>query len=367
MIKPYNSKVDTILLLNIALLLVVGVFSVFSTSFYSSIARDMGVSGLVITEIKYVVIGIIALAIMYVVGHKIFDSPVAYLFFAFAYFLLIIVLLIGHEAKGGQRWIQMGSFRFMPSEVMRLASIILFAKILSGKKTLDSFWKDIVPLLIIILLVIAPIMLQPNMSTASIFALVMLIMMFFAGMKKRHIAILAAPVMFAFAFFVIKEPYRLARYTSFLDPYSDPLGSGYQVINSLSAFSRGGINGVGLGNGVLNKLFIPEPHNDFIFATIGEELGFIGCLIIIALFVWLVFTGFKIALSCEDKFSFYLAAGISTSISVQFIINICVTLSIVPVTGLVLPFISYGGTNLIMLLATMGVLLSISRQNKLRK
>jgi cell division protein FtsW len=206
----------------------------------------------------------------------------------------------------------------------------------------------------------AIMLMQPDFGAAMSLAFLTITMLFLSGTRLRYIlslALFALPVLFI----LIREPYRLRRIISFLDPWKDPLGSGFQLVQSFIAFGSGGITGVGIGGSKQKLSYLPESHTDFIFSIIGEEFGFIGVSVIIALFVLIFFRGFSIANRTQDKFTYYLAVGLSLMISVQALVNFAVATGLVPTKGLPLPFISYGGSSLLMNMAAIGILLNISR------
>ena len=208
-------------------------------------------------------------------------------------------------------------------------------------------------------------MLEPNMSTAGTVILVVFVMLFVAGMNMKFVGAMMLSGVGLFVALVIVEPYRLKRIMSFLDPFQDPLGSGYQVIQSLYALGSGGLFGLGLGKSKQKYFYIPEPQNDFIFAIIGEELGLVGCAIVIMLFVILVYRCVRIALNCTDIFTCMVVIGIGAQIGIQAALNIAVATSSMPVTGVALPFISYGGTSLIIFMSAVGIVLNISKHVKM--
>jgi cell division protein FtsW len=206
----------------------------------------------------------------------------------------------------------------------------------------------------------AVMLIQPDFGAAMSLAFLTITMLFLSGTKLRYLislSIFALPILLV----LIKEPYRLRRITSFLDPWKDPQGSGFQLVQSFIAFGSGGMSGVGIGSSIQKLSYLPESHTDFIFSIIGEEFGFIGVSVIIALFVLISFRGFSIANRTQDKFTYYLAVGLSLMISVQALVNFAVATGLVPTKGLPLPFISYGGSSLLMNMAAIGILLKISR------
>jgi cell division protein FtsW len=239
-------------------------------------------------------------------------------------------------------------------------AVIFLARYLSSQAfRTESFASFIKPVAIMIAFQ-AIMLMQPDFGAAMSLAFLTITMLFLSGTRLRYIlslALFALPILFI----LIREPYRLRRIISFLDPWKDPLGSGFQLVQSFIAFGSGGITGVGIGGSKQKLSYLPESHTDFIFSIIGEEFGFIGVSIIIALFVLIFFRGFSIANRTQDKFTYYLAVGLSLMISVQALVNFAVATGLVPTKGLPLPFISYGGSSLLMNMAAIGILLNISR------
>lgn len=280
-----------------------------------------------------------------------------------AFILLIMVPVAGTEVNGGQRWLRLGPVQFQPSEIAKIALIIYLASSLSkNKKYLETVSRGLLPNLIVIGVTAALLIIQPHFSATIIIVAVGVIMLFVGGVNWKHLLALAAPVVAAGVMIVMTSSYRRARVFSFLDPFADPLGDGYQVIQSLYAIGSGGLFGVGLGQSRQKFLYIPEPQNDFIFSILCEELGFVGAFVVIALFVFLVYRGFKIAMNAKDKEGSLIAVGITSLIALQVIMNIAVVTSAMPVTGIPLPFFSYGGTALFIIMSCMGIMLNISRQ-----
>ncbi len=282
-----------------------------------------------------------------------------------AFVLLVLVPLAGTEVNGGQRWLRLGPIQFQPSEVAKIALIIYLANSLSkNSKYLETFKRGLVPNLIVIGVTALLLIIQPHFSATVLIVAVGVIMLFVGGVNWKHLVALIVPVVFAGIMLVMTSPYRRARVFSFMDPFADPLGDGYQVIQSLYAIGSGGLFGVGLGQSRQKFLYIPEPQNDFIFSILCEELGFLGAFVVIALFAFLVYRGFKIAMNAKDKEGSLIAVGITSLIALQVIMNIAVVTSAMPVTGIPLPFFSYGGTALFIIMSCMGIMLNISRQTK---
>ena len=283
----------------------------------------------------------------------------------FCFVLLLLVLAIGTGANGAQRWLSLGSFSIQPSDIAKLSLVILLADIFS--KQLNNVYK----FLWILAAVLAtgafcgPIMLQPNLSTTICLVLIMFAIMFAAGLRWQWITIAGIGMIALVIILIAAAPYRIRRLEAFLNPWLEPLGSGYQLIQSLYAIGSGGFIGVGIGQSMQKLLYIPFAESDFIFAIIAEEVGFIGCVILFAAYCLLIWRGILVAQRSTDPFAILLATGISSMIAIQTIINLCVVTGAIPPTGIPLPFISYGGTSLIVMLASVGILLNISQYTEL--
>lgn len=277
--------------------------------------------------------------------------------------LLVAVLIIGIEVKGAKRWIGFGSFSFQPSEIAKFAIIVFLARCLTtNKDALKTFSRGFLPYVIIIGFLAGLVFLEPHFSGAMVIALTGFVVLWAAGARFWHFGAIAGAVVPVIGIAMVSASYRLARVTTFLDPFKDTSGDGWQIVQSLYAIGSGGFFGLGLGQSRQKFLYLPEPQNDFIFSIICEELGFIGALLVIALFVILIWKGIKIAINAPDKFSSLTVIGIISLIAIQAIFNIAVVTSSIPATGMPLPFFSYGGTSLVFILAEMGVVLSVSRE-----
>ncbi len=279
--------------------------------------------------------------------------------------VLLIALLIpgvASNVNGANSWIQFAGASFQPSELVKLCTVLILAKVLANKRNdIKSFQEGLLPPLIIIAVVCLLIVLERDLGTTMALAFTSFTLLFLAGARILHLSVLAGCGGLAAFGAIWIEPYRFARLTAFWNPMADPKGTGYQILQSLYAIGSGGLIGVGLGQGKQKFLYLPESHTDFIFSILSEEMGFIGGVIIIVLFVVLLARGLKIAYSTRDSFGKLLAAGITTMIAVEAIMNISVATSSMPVTGITLPFISYGGSSLFFKMIAVGVLLNISR------
>lgn len=312
-----------------------------------------------------VLVGLAALALFQRVPYAFWKRVAIPLFFG-AIGLLILVLIpgVGTTAYGAARWIQLGPIPpFQPSEVMKLALIVYlaawFAGRDAGRKT--DFFEGLVPFLLIMGAIAFLIMKQPDTGTLGILFIIAMSMFFAAGGRLSHIGFMIGSGFAGLAVLILLAPYRMKRLLVFLDPGHDPGGAGYQVRQALIALGSGGLFGVGLGHSRQKFMYLPEPMTDSIFAVLGEELGFVGCLIVISLFVFVAYRGFRVARQAPDEFGRLLATGIVSWIIFQAFINIAAISGLMPLTGIPLPFISYGGTSLAAVLGAVGILLNVSK------
>ena len=277
--------------------------------------------------------------------------------------LFSLLVVFGFPAKNGAHsWIVIGDSQFQPSEYVKLCLVIILAQMMSVKGVkLRSLKKGLLPLLIVIGIVCGLVVLEPDLGTTMVIAITSFMMLFVGGARLSHLIGLALVGVGAAVTAIVIEPYRLARIFAFLDPFKDPRGIGYQITQSLYAIGSGGFFGVGLGRSMQKFFYIPEQHTDFIFSILAEELGFVGASFVIFLFILFAARGYRIAKNSRDNFGSLLACGLTTMILVETLINIAVVTSSMPVTGITLPFISYGGSSLIFKMAAVGVLLNISR------
>ena len=277
--------------------------------------------------------------------------------------LLILVLIpgIGTIRNGSRSWFGIGPFGIQPSEFAKLGLIIFTSKYLSNNKIKD-IKTSVLPILMVVILIFGLIMLQPDFGTGVIIVMSIISLLFVSGVNMNFFIKMGILGLIGIVVLVIIAPYRMARITSFLNPWSDPLGSGFQIIQSLYAIGPGGLLGMGLGNSIQKHFYLPEPQTDFIFSIISEELGFAGVIIVASLFITIIYRGLKISINQEDKFSKYLAFGITFSIAFQTILNLMVVVGLIPVTGVTLPFLSYGGSSLLISMIEIGILLNISKK-----
>ena len=277
--------------------------------------------------------------------------------------LLVLVLLVGSEINGSRSWFKIGPFGFQPSEIAKLALIIFTSKYLEKNNSLvTDIKKGIFPILLIIFLFFALIMLEPDFGTGMVIVLSLMMLIFVSGVKLKFFGVLGALGLLGISGLIVIAPYRLKRIISFLNPWSDPLGSGYQIIQSLYAIGPSGLLGLGFGNSIQKQFYLPEPQTDFIFAIIAEEFGIVGVTVIIVLFALLFYCIVKISLKQNNLFAKYLVFGLGVQIILQALLNLCVVTGLIPVTGVTLPFFSYGGSSLLVSMISIGIILNISKK-----
>jgi cell division protein FtsW len=285
--------------------------------------------------------------------------------------LLFAVAIIGTGPNGVRSWFSFGPFAFQPTELAKLAVVLYLASIISRKKEkFRDFQKGLLPALLVVGFMAAIIMLQPDLGSCAILLFGALIVITVGGANLKHLfglgAVAISLAVFAIGLFLIKHPdfesYRLERFTSYMNPWNDPTGSGYHLIQSLYAFGHGGFWGAGFGKSIQKLHYLPEAHNDFIFAIIAEELGFLGSALFVLAYLFLIWRGVIIALRCSDSFGTLVGVGIIGMISVQAAINIGGVSGAIPLTGVTLPLISYGGSSMLVTLVSIGILLGISRE-----
>jgi len=278
--------------------------------------------------------------------------------------LLVLVLIppIGQAINGTRRWIRMGPVSFQPAELAKLALVVYLAAFVSRRRdVLDDFRKGVLPPLAVAGGMAGLVLAQPDLGNCLTIVALTFAILFLAGVRTRHLLVVLAPALPLLAFTIWAAPYRVRRITAFLDPWSDPRGSGFQIIQSWLAFGNGGLVGQGIGGSRQKLFYLPEAHTDFIFAIVGEELGFIGAVTVVGLFVVLAWRGLRIGLRAADPFGTYLALGITVLIATQTVVNLGVVTGLLPTKGLPLPFISFGGSALLVTMLATGVLLNVSQ------
>ena len=368
----FRGPMDIPFLMITLLLLTIGVIMVLSASYasaYFDIQRETGgnPTHYFTRQFVFAILGVVA---MYLASRMpiAFFRKMALPVLLTALALMVLVLFIGEEVNGARRWIMILGVSVQPSEIAKIAIILFFAKMICHfKNDMGTFKCGVLPFGIVLVGMIVLLGFQPHLSAAVIIIMIGAIMMFIGGTRLiwfgGGIVVVSALLALSIAIF----DHSPARITSWLDPFSDPRGAGYQIIQSLLAVGSGGLFGLGLGQSRQKYLYLPEEHNDFIFAIVSEELGFIGATLILILFALLIIRGYWLALHTRDRYSFLVCAGISSLLAIQVILNVAVITNLIPSTGISLPFFSYGGTALLMQMGKVGIILSISRDIPVRK
>ncbi|HLR07850.1 MAG TPA: stage V sporulation protein E [Bacillota bacterium] len=354
---------DYTLLSLIIALLIVGIVMVYSSSYVWADYKYGDTLFYVKRQLLFIGAGVFAMFFIIRIPYSTWKNYAKILLFV-CFILLFLVLIpgIGMVRGGAQSWIGIGAFSIQPAEFIKLGLIIFLAAYLSEyQKYITSFMKGFFPSLILVMVAFGLIMLQPDLGTGVVLVLTSMVMIYAAGARLWHFFGLGLVGMIGFLLLILSAPYRISRIKAFLNPWEDPLGDGFQIIQSLYAIGPGGLIGVGLGKSLQKYFYLPEPQTDFIYAILGEELGFIGGTMVLILFMLLFWRGIKVALEAPDQFGCLLALGIISMLTLQVMINVSVVIGLIPVTGITLPFLSYGGSSLTLTLCSVGILLNISR------
>lgn len=361
------SGIDLPLLFATLVLLGFGLLMVYSSSYIYAAERTGDGFAFIIKQGVFASLGLAALIAVSRVDYRFWQRHALWcLLFATALLALVWVPGVGLRSGGAQRWLSLGPAAFQPAEFARFA-IVVFAvrQLVQKQQRLGHFLAGVVAPVLFTLPALALLLLQPDFGSTVLCAAVVFALMFVAGVPMRSLAVVAGTLVLAATALITTSEYRRSRVLGFLDPWADPGGRGFQILQSLVGFHEGGVAGVGLGNGKEKLFYLPEAHNDFIFAVIGEELGFLGVVAVIALYLFVLWRGLRIASQHQrktsDEFGAWLAVGLTLALVLRGFINLAVVLGLVPTKGITLPLISYGGSALVMDLITIGVLLSISR------
>ncbi|EHL14613.1 cell division protein FtsW [Peptoanaerobacter stomatis] len=353
-------RIDYIMLITVILLVIIGVLMIFSASSVQASYEYNDSTKFLRSQLQFAAIGFVFMYIASKVNYKIYKDYV-FIIYIFNIILLILTLSpLGVSVAGAKRWLNVG-FKFQTSEFSKFACIVTTAYFINlNKYTMHKLKSVIIPIGFLILNC-ALIYVQPSFSAMSIILMVGLIMIFVGGMSVKFMLISAVPFGVGIITLMMKQQYRMARLMSFLDPFKDTSGRDWQISNSIYAMASGGLFGVGFGKSTQKYFYISQPQNDFIFAVIAEEFGFLMSVLLIFIYVFLIFRIFRLFVDTKDTFGKMLVCGIGLQLGLQTIMNIGVATSTLPNTGIGLPFISYGGTSIIMFLSMTGVLLNISR------
>ncbi|MBQ4422932.1 MAG: putative lipid II flippase FtsW [Clostridia bacterium] len=364
-----RGKMDFSILLMVSVLCAFGLVMIFSASYYyaqhySGANNDS--SYYLKRQLVYLIVGYPAMLLISLINYRVIER-LRSVFLAISIILLVMVLLWGQDLNGGKRWLNFAGISIQPSELAKFGLMIFMCSYMSRHRNeMNTFRFGMAPMLIAIGVIAGLVMLQPNMSMAVIIGFIGVVLLYLGGCDWKQLLILGGIAVAVVLVLAFSQPYRVARMTSFSNPENDPQGTGYQLLQSYYAIGSGGFFGKGLNNSYQKLLYMTYGESDFIFAILCEEFGFVGGLIVILMYGWIVFRGIVIAMRCRNRFGSLLAAGISIVFGFQVFVNIGVVTGLLPTTGQALPFISAGGTSLLVFLAAMGLLLNISRDTNPR-
>jgi cell division protein FtsW len=358
-----KKRYDIYLLIAVIVLTIFGLIMIYSSSYIWAEYKFNDPYKYLKQQSLFIIIGIALIIIVRKIDYKLYYKK-ANIILGICLLLLGLVLIpgIGSIRNGSRSWFGIGSFGIQPSEFAKLGLIIFTSRYLSNSnKFIKDIKKGVIPILIVLFFIFGLIMLQPDFGTGMIIVISILALLFVAGVNMKFFIGLGAVGIIGIIGLIAVAPYRMDRITSFLNPWSDPLGTGFQIIQSLYAIGPGGLLGMGFLNSRQKHFYLPEPQTDFIFSIISEEFGILGVIIVGALFTFIMYRGIKIALNSKDLFGKYLAFGLIFQIIIQTVLNLMVVIGLIPVTGVTLPFLSYGGSSLLISMISIGILLSISK------
>lgn len=353
---------DIIVLMMAVILTCFGVVMVYSASSVMAAKKFHDGFYFLKRQSLFAVLGFGAMALAMHIDYHVWKKLAVPLFLA-CFFLLLLVFMpgIGGTAKGASRWIRLPGFNFQPSELAKVALIIYMAYSLDKRQDkLKQFMTGFFPYLLILGVFIAILLMQHDMGAALTMLCVAIVMLFAAGTKVQYILGMGLVALPGICYLVLSKAYRMRRITAFLDPWQDPTDAGFQIIQSWLALGTGGIFGQGLGEGKQKLFYLPEAHTDFILSVCGEELGFVGVIVIASMFLLLVQRSIRVAIAAQDNFGRFLAFGIAVLLGFEAFVNMAVVTGMLPTKGLALPFLSYGGSSLIISLCSIGILLNVS-------
>jgi len=355
-------KSDKFLFIATLLLVCASVVMVYSASAYLAAERANDQWIFLAKQLTFALLGLFLVHVIMRIDYRNYRQPVVIWSGLGVVAVALVVVLFGREIKGATRWLNFGGLGIQPSELAKLMLIIFIAALLERRmEKIDEPSQALLPIGAVVGTFVGLILIQPDLGTSVSILAIAGVMVFAAGVDYRYLAGLVLAAVPAFYFLIVTPEYRWKRVTAFLDPWPSPFAEGYQMIQSMIAVSVGGIFGRGLMEGQQKLLFLPEPHNDFIYSVIAEELGFIGATGILLCFCVIAWRGMRTALRAPDRFGAFLALGLTTMVAFQALFNISVVLGLLPTKGIPLPFVSYGGSSLLINLIGMGILLNVSQ------
>ncbi|MCH8015336.1 MAG: putative lipid II flippase FtsW [Acidobacteria bacterium] len=352
---------DRGLIMTVLALLGFGLIMVFSASTVVSAEVYGSQTSIFTRQLLFVVIGLVGLMVSMKIDYHFYEQGRVIYPLLLVSLALLIYLLVAPESGGVQRWIRIGPANFQPSELAKLAVILFTAfYLVTRKEDFHSFKRGLLPYLVVVGAIVLLVLLEPDLGTAASIAFTAIVLLFLGGLRYRYLLGLFLAAIPALYFLVVRVPYRLDRWLAFLYPERDPYGIGYQIRQSLISVGSGGWSGLGYAQGKQKLSFLPEPHTDFIFAVVGEELGLLGCFTVVVLFGLFFWRAARISVRAESPFGTYLGLGIACMIILQAFVNMSMVVSLLPTKGLPLPFVSVGGSSMIMTMTAVGILLNIS-------
>jgi len=352
---------DRGLIMTVLALLGFGLIMVFSASTVVSAEVYGSQTSIFTRQLLFVVIGLVGLMVSMRFDYHFYEQGWVIYPLLLVSLALLIYLLVAPESGGVQRWIRIGPVNFQPSEFAKLAVILFTAfYLVTRKEDFHSFKRGLLPYLVVVGAIVLLVLLEPDLGTAASIAFTAIVLLFLGGLRYRYLLGLFLAAIPALYFLVVRVPYRLDRWLAFLHPERDPYGIGYQIRQSLISVGSGGWSGLGYAQGKQKLSFLPEPHTDFIFAVVGEELGLLGCFTVVVLFGLFFWRAARISVRAESPFGTYLGLGIACMIILQALVNMSMVVSLLPTKGLPLPFVSVGGSSMIMTMTAVGILLNIS-------
>jgi cell division protein FtsW len=360
---PKRVSVDKTLFTVTLILVFIGLVMVFSASAVVAKERFGSPYYFVLRQFGWAVAGLAAMVAAMRLDYRRYKHPAVVFSLMGITTLLLVLVFFLDRSHNTHRWIRLGVFSFQPSELAKPTLILFLAYFLESRaKSMDDWRRTLIPATAPVVVMAALILMQPDLGTALACGAISAVVLFVAGMSLKYYAWALAPLPLFFYVFIVRVPWRYRRILAFLDPFSDPQGRGFHIIQSLIAVGTGGLTGLGLMEGKQKLFYLPEPHTDFIFAVTAEELGLLGATVVVALFAIFLYRALRAAVLTEDIFARYLATGIAAMVGVQALFNISVVLGLAPTKGIPLPFISYGGSSLFLTLASVGALLNITQQ-----
>ncbi len=358
-----KKKVDIFLFSAVILLIVFGIIMIYSASSIWAEYKFNDSFYYIKRQLIFAVIGVFLMIFISKIDYNLYYKKAnKILLICFILLVLVAIPGIGSIRNGSRSWFGIGSFGIQPSEAAKLGMIIFTSKYLANSnKFIKSYKQGVFPILFILFIFFGLIMLQPDLGTGVILVVSIISLLFIAGVNMKFFIGGGIIGILGIVILILIAPYRMDRITSFINPWNDPLGTGFQIIQSLYAIGPGGLLGMGFQNSIQKHFYLPEPQTDFIFSIISEEFGIMGVIIVVGLFSIAIYRGLRIALKAKDHFSKYLAFGMMFQLAFQTLMNLMVVIGMIPVTGVTLPFLSYGGSSLLITMCSIGIILNISR------